>query len=411
MKEFCRTCGKTIVADQCLQIFSPEGRKLLQCVRSITNCWVSTKGNKFQGRFRFDYRLFTNLQLQDAQDWPHHMCPDCQVLLKKVQKFRRRCAKIEKHFARRRSRMNLGEAPAAVALQLPVQQTAAPDPLGIDELMAASEIKLEPSQVQMEHETESSYPEDQLEQGISYEDAPGEDFLPLPEDYGEAQTEMMATTTTSNTTGKPGQGRIKTSIKSSKHTMRMGRKLIHVKVIDDKQPKRIVDRNGQNAKPCICEHCGRQFKDTSNLNVHLLRHTGTKPFECEQCHQKCYTLHLLRRHQLKHTEGPYACTFCGLEYSTNSSRVRHERWVVLGVVLLHLHGFPFDREACKKGRAPQSKWEIIKKGERTFHCEVCDLWFLRAGNFTQHIKSSSHTENERKKKRKSKTVEPPAINT
>ncbi|XP_036674432.3 transcription factor Ouib [Drosophila suzukii] len=365
MKEFCRTCGKTIVADQCLQIFSPEGRKLLQCVRSITNCW-----------------------LRDVQDLPNHMCPDCQVLLKQVQKFRRRCAKIEKYFARRRSRMNLGEAPAAVPLQLPVQQTAAPDPLGIDELMAASEIKVEPSQIQVEQGAESSYLENQLGEGISYEDAPAEDFMPLPEDYGEEQTEMVATSTS-----KAEQRRIKNKIKSSKHTMRMGRKLIHVKVINDKQPKRIVDRNGPNAKPCICEHCGRQFKDTSNLNVHLLRHTGTKPFECEQCHQKCYTLHLLRRHQLKHTEGPYACTFCGLEYSTNSSRVRHER------------------EACKKGRAPQSKWEIIKKGERTFHCEVCDLWFLRAGNFTQHINSSSHIENERRKIRKSKSVQPTAINT
>ncbi|XP_039493764.1 transcription factor Ouib [Drosophila santomea] len=370
MKEFCRTCGQTVVAEQCLQIFSPQGRKLLQCVRSITNCW-----------------------LQNVQDLPNHICMDCQLLLKQVQKFRRRCAKIEKYFARRRRRMNLGEAPAAME-QLPVQQAAAPDPLGIDELMATSEIKIEPTQLQMDEDPQTLYPENQLEQSLSYENGPGEDFLPLPEDYGEVQTEVAATTATS-TTNEPPQRRIKNSakIKSKKHTMRMGRKLIHVKVIDDKQPKRIVDRNGPSAKPCICEHCGRQFKDTSNLHVHLLRHTGTKPFECEQCHQKCYTLHLLRRHQLKHTEGPYACTFCGLEYSTNSSRVRHER------------------EACKKGRAPQSKWEIIKKGERTFHCEVCDLWFLRAGNFTQHINSSSHIENERRKKRKSNSVHPAAINS
>jgi len=58
--------------------------------------------------------------------------------------------------------MNLGEAPAAVPLQLPVQQTAAPDPLGIDELMAASEIKVEPSQIQVEQGAESSYLENQL---------------------------------------------------------------------------------------------------------------------------------------------------------------------------------------------------------------------------------------------------------
>lgn len=261
------------------------------------------------------------MQLQNDQDSPSLVCQDCQALLKQVQKFRRRCAKIEKYLVKRRAKMNLGEGPASMALQLPVQQIGAPDPLGIDELLAASNIKLEPPQEHKEEEAETLV-EDHLDED-GFENDPGDDFLPLPEDYGEPQT---ATVTTADSQMDQGKAKFKNRI--SKHTMRLGRKLIHVKVIDDKQPKRIVDRNGQTAKPCICEHCGRQFRDSSNLNVHLLRHSGTKPFECEQCHQKCYTLHLLRRHQLKHTEGPYACTFCGLEYSTNSSRVRHERCVL-----------------------------------------------------------------------------------
>ncbi|XP_022210013.2 zinc finger protein 420 [Drosophila obscura] len=360
MNQFCRTCGKTIVAKNSLPIFSPEGRQLLHCVRTIaSNCW-----------------------LQNIPEFPSHMCTDCQKLLKKVCRFRRRCAKIEKYLNKRKNKLTLGEGPASLSLQLPAQQAAAADPLGID----ANDIKEEDEQKDNEAEKylESSYEDDQDQ---------ADEYLPLQADYGELKTEAVQTTAKddpeSTESHKP-----KGKIKTNKQTMRMGRKLIHVKVIDDDNPKRIVDRDSQIAKPCICEHCGRQFRDTSNLNVHLLRHTGTKPFECEICHQKCYTLHLLRRHQLKHTEGPYACTFCGLKYSTNSSRVRHER------------------EACKKGRAPQSKWEIIKKGERTFHCEVCDLWFLRAGNFTQHIKSASHIENERRKKRKCKSApEQSSINT
>ncbi|KAH8313112.1 hypothetical protein KR067_000589 [Drosophila pandora] len=354
MNEFCRTCGKQVVPEHCLQMFSSEGRQMLHCVRTITNCWF-----------------------QNAPDFPCYMCIDCQNLLRKVQRFRRRCAKIEKYLSKKKLKTSLAEDPATVALQPPIQQVPAADPLGIDELMAPSEVKQEPESMPEENveNKEDTFDETHIE----------ERFSPIPEDYGESQPEIS--------TNQTNQRKIKVKNKSNKKTMRLGRKLIHVKVIDDKQPKRIVDRNSTTAKPCICEHCGRQFKDTSNLNVHLLRHTGTKPFECEQCHQKCYTLHLLRRHQLKHTEGPYACTFCGLEYSTNSSRVRHER------------------EACKKGRAPQSKWEIIKKGERTFHCEVCDLWFLRAGNFTQHINSSSHVENERRKKRKSKSIQSSDTNT
>lgn len=45
MKDFCRTCGQTIVPEECLQIFSQEGRQLLHCVRSITNCWVGKHKN------------------------------------------------------------------------------------------------------------------------------------------------------------------------------------------------------------------------------------------------------------------------------------------------------------------------------------------------------------------------------
>ncbi|EDW38388.1 GL12565 [Drosophila persimilis] len=368
MNQFCRTCGKTIVTENSLRIFSREGRQLLLCVRTIANCW-----------------------LQNDPEFPCYMCADCQKLLRKVCRFRRRCAKIEKYLTRRKAKLTLGEGPASVSLQLPAQQVvAADDPLGIDELLVANEIKEEDELVDEQKAYEAERYLGKHLKDCSYEDDQdqADDYLPLQAEYGESETEAVHATAKSDTEpAVTGSNKTKGKMKANKQTMRLGRKLIHVKVIDDANPKRIVDRDSQIAKPCICEHCGRQFRDTSNLNVHLLRHTGTKPFECEICHQKCYTLHLLRRHQLKHTEGPYACTFCGLKYSTNSSRVRHER------------------EACKKGRAPQSKWEIIKKGERTFHCEVCDLWFLRAGNFTQHIKSTSHIENERRKKRKTKTVQ------
>ncbi|BFF90253.1 transcription factor Ouib [Drosophila madeirensis] len=371
MNKFCRTCGKTIVAENSLLIFSREGRQLLHCVRTIANCW-----------------------LQNIPEFPCYMCADCQKLLKKVCRFRRRCAKIEAYLKKRKGKLTLGEGSASVSLQLPAQPVAAADPLGIDELLDTSDIKEEDEQKDYDA---NKYLEKHLQE-CSYEDDQdnADGYFPLQADYGDLETETVQATAKSDPEATPASESNKTKgkIKTNKQTMRMGRKLIHVKVIDDANPKRIVDRDSQIAKPCICEHCGRQFRDTSNLNVHLLRHTGTKPFECEICQQKCYTLHLLRRHQLKHTEGPYACTFCGLKYSTNSSRVRHER------------------EACKKGRAPQSKWEIIKKGERTFHCEVCDLWFLRAGNFTQHIKSASHIENERRKKRKTKaTAQQSSINT
>ncbi|EDW84197.2 uncharacterized protein Dwil_GK14007 [Drosophila willistoni] len=347
MEQYCRTCGTTLISEKSLNIFSPNSRQLLQFVRTITNCWV-----------------------ENVACFPSHICLNCQELLKKLQSFRRRCAKIEKYLSKHKLNLKHDKTKA--------EAPTSDDPLGIDELKQESSIKEEPSA-----HLNAVLENQQLAVDLVLKEP--EDLLNAPE-YLSPNDESVKEIIEEIVEHEPATSRPKSKAKttSNKQTMRLGRKLIHVKVIDDKeQPKRIMDRDGQTAKPCICEHCGRQFRDSSNLNVHLLRHSGTKPYECEQCHEKCYTLHLLRRHQLKHTEGPYPCTFCGLEYSTNSSRVRHER------------------EACKKGRAPQSKWKIIKNGERTFHCEVCDLWFLRAGNYTQHINSSSHLVNERRKQRKS----------
>ncbi|ALC45744.1 CG4820, partial [Drosophila busckii] len=335
MENFCRTCGKTINldADNCLKIYSPLARPLLRCVRNITNCW-----------------------LENITGGPIYLCFACQRLIKKIDAFRKRCAKIEAFLAKRKRKRE-------GASVLPSNRNA--DPLQIEALESNDlVVKADPEtncggsehKTQQEHvanSRENVLDEKQPESACSLE---------------ETQSKKLKTDT-------------------QKYAMRVGKRTMYIRLTNEKQPKRIVDRERQwsSAQPCICEHCGRQFKDGSNLNVHLLRHTGTKNYECNVCHEKCYTLHLLRRHKLKHTEGPYQCTFCGLQYSTNSSRVRHER------------------EACKKGRAPQSKTEIIKRGERTFHCDTCDLWFLRAGNLAQHMNSSNHITNERRKQRKSQS--------
>ncbi|KAM8703764.1 hypothetical protein ACLKA7_008401 [Drosophila subpalustris] len=374
MEDFCRTCGKTVNAEGCIDIFSPLGRRLLQCVRTITNCWV-----------------------QNVAGFPIYICEDCQTLLKKVSSFRKRCTKIEAFLSKRKSKLIASDCTSAAK----VHDSKIVDPLRIeeDQEIVSYDIKKEATgerSNQIEDNLHDQHQQEVIEQlsECNYDAHPDSDgYAGLSFDV-DIQEPAAHTLVANNAQKEPenifkSQSSIGTSnsgIKSvsRKYTMRVGKRTMYIKLTDEKQPKRIVDpqRQWSGARPCICEHCGRQFKDASNLNMHLLRHTGTKNYECKQCNEKCYTLHLLRRHQLKHTEGPYECTFCGLQYSTNRSRVRHER------------------EACKKGRAPQSKTEVIKRGERTFHCDVCDLWFLRAGNLAQHLSSSNHVANERRKNKK-----------
>lgn len=77
----------------------------------------------------------------------------------------------------------------------------------------------------------------------------------------------------------------------------------------------------------ICDKCGRCFTDSSNLKVHLLRHSGVKDFECNECDAKYFTQHLLNLHiRVRHQgEMPYVCKYCGERFFTSTARCRHER--------------------------------------------------------------------------------------
>ncbi|XP_057661584.1 zinc finger and BTB domain-containing protein 17-like isoform X32 [Diorhabda carinulata] len=107
--------------------------------------------------------------------------------------------------------------------------------------------------------------------------------------------------------------------------------------------------------PVLCEICGLDFPNDSNLKRHMNKHTTNKLFSCEICSKSFTHSHTLNTHKLvQHTGAKrYRCEYCGKKFPFHTAYDYH----------LKLH-----------------------TGEKPHGCLICEKKFISMGNLRLHMK-------------------------
>ncbi|XP_055852306.1 zinc finger protein 91 isoform X1 [Episyrphus balteatus] len=161
---------------------------------------------------------------------------------------------------------------------------------------------------------------------------------------------------------------------------------VHAPGGKETKPKRIKSETAD--KKFLCAFCGKEVSSSSNLVIHMRRHTGEKPFKCEFCNKGFPRSSDLACHRRTHTgERPHKCTVCEKAFSRSYKLQTHMR--------IHSGERPYKCTYCEKSFTQSNDLTLHVRrhtGERPYVCETCGERFIQGTALKNHRRMRGHYE-------------------
>ncbi|KAH8358981.1 hypothetical protein KR093_003626 [Drosophila rubida] len=141
-------------------------------------------------------------------------------------------------------------------------------------------------------------------------------------------------------------------------------------------------------KSFLCAFCGKAVSSSSNLIIHIRRHTGEKPFKCDYCDMAFPRSSDLQCHRRTHTgERPHVCTVCQKGFARSYKLQQHMR--------IHNGERPYKCTYCDKSFTQSNDLTLhIRRhtGERPYQCDTCGERFIQGTALKNHRLQNGHFE-------------------